>query len=593
MSQRIRQPVVVVLGHVDSGKTSLLDKIRGTAVQSREVGGITQHIGASFFPIGTLQTICGPLLKGLGGKVEVPGLLVIDTPGHEIFSNLRIRGGSAADIAVLVVDVVRGFEVQTFESVEILKKRKVPFLVALNKIDMISGWRKGSSAFVTESMKKQDKAVVDALDMRIYSVLGHLSRLGFNSEVFNRVRDFTKEIAIVPVSAKTGEGIPELLSVIIGLTQQFLKSKLFVSDGPARGIILEVGEEPGLGHTVNVILLDGVMRTGDSIALGRRDGPIVTSVKAILVPKPLDEIRDPRDKFKSVDKTYAASGVKIAAPELEGVLAGSPVYGVTDEEIDEAKKRIEEEVAEVIVNTSSIGVVLKSDALGSLEALGDMLKRNEIPVRIADIGPVTRRDIVEAEVVASENKYYGVVLAFNVRILPDAGEEAQARRVKIFSEQIVYNLLESYLRWMETEKEADTREGFGRITPLCRFRVLKGMIFRRNNPAVFGAEILVGKLKQRAPVFNIEGKQVGTVHEIQDKGKTLTEALAGSEVAVSMTEPTVGRQISESQELYTGPTDNEVKILKEKYLDKLSSEERALLESFSKIKRKTSPMYGI
>ncbi|MBI2184882.1 MAG: translation initiation factor IF-2 [Thaumarchaeota archaeon] len=593
MNQRIRQPVVVVLGHVDSGKTSLLDKIRGTAVQSREVGGITQHIGASFFPIETLQTICGPLMKGLGGKVEIPGLMVIDTPGHEIFSNLRSRGGSAADIAVLVVDALKGFEVQTFESVEILKRRKVPFVVALNKIDMITGWRKSLTSFVTESIKKQDSTVVNTLDMRIYTALGDLSRLGFNSEAVYRVHDFTKEIAIVPVSARTGEGIPELLSVIIGLTQQFLKARLNVSDGPARGIVLEVGEETGLGHTANVILLDGVLKTGDWIAVGRRDGPVVTNVKAILLPKPLDEIRDPRDKFKSVRDIHAASGVKIAAPELEGVLAGSPVYGVGTEDVDEVKKKIQDEVAGVIINTSSMGVILKSDALGSLEALGDMLKRKEIPLRIADIGPVTRRDVVEAAVVASQNKYYGVVLAFNVKTLPDAEDEAQATQVKIFSEQIVYNLLENYVRWMDAEKEADTREEFSRLTPLCKFKVLKGMIFRRSNPAIFGAEIIVGKLRQKTHVFNVDGKRIGSIHGIQDKGKTLTEALAGSEVAISMTEPMIGRQVNEGEDLYTGPTDSEVKVLRAKYLDRLSHEEAALLEEFSEMKRKVSPLYGL
>ena len=137
----LRQPVVVVLGHVDSGKTSLLDKMRGTAVQSREFGGITQHIGASLFPIETIKDITGNLYERISKyETQIPGLLVIDTPGHEIFANLRMRGGSAADIAILVVDVNKGLEAQTIESIEILRKRKVPFVIALNKVDMLSGW---------------------------------------------------------------------------------------------------------------------------------------------------------------------------------------------------------------------------------------------------------------------------------------------------------------------------------------------------------------------------------------------------------------------------------------------------------------------
>ena len=255
---QLRQPVVVVLGHVDSGKTSLLDRVRGTAVQAREVGGITQHIGASFFPIETIKDITGPLYQRLSkSETQIPGLLVIDTPGHEIFANLRVRGGSAADLAIVVADVNKGFEPQTIESIEILRKRKVPFVIALNKIDMVTGWRKNSlSPFVSEEMKNQDVNVLEMLDTKIYNVVGSLSRLGYSSEAFWRVKDFTKELAIVPVSAVTGVGIPELLAVLVGLAQQFMGRRLERHTSGARGIVLEINEEVGLGPSANVILLD-------------------------------------------------------------------------------------------------------------------------------------------------------------------------------------------------------------------------------------------------------------------------------------------------------------------------------------------------
>ncbi|MGH9923685.1 MAG: translation initiation factor IF-2, partial [Nitrososphaerales archaeon] len=347
----------------------------------------------------------------------MPGLLVIDTPGHEVFANLRMRGGSAADIAILVVDVTKGFEAQTHESVEILKSKKVPFVVAINKIDMLPGWRKGSSMFITESLKQQQQGVVDDLDQRLYTVVGVLSRLGFNSEAFYRVKDFTKEVAIIPVSAKTGEGIPELLAMLVGLTQQFMQKKLEVSD-VARGIVLEVKEEVGLGPTANVILLDGKISQGDSIVVAKRDDVIVTKAKVLLLPKPLDEMRDPRDKFVRVEEVSAAAGVKIASADLDGVLAGSPVY-VADgkSEISHLRTLIESEVKSIVIITDKVGVVLKCDTLGSLEAVTEMLKKNNVPIRIADIGPVTRRDIVEASAVKEKDRYLGVVLAFNVKLL--------------------------------------------------------------------------------------------------------------------------------------------------------------------------------
>jgi len=589
---RLRQPVVAVLGHVDSGKTSLLDKIRGTAVQAREVGGITQHIGASFFPIETIKQICGALFAKFGTEVKIPGLLVIDTPGHEVFANLRMRGGSAADIAVLVVDVTKGFEAQTHESVEILKSRKVPFIVALNKIDMLPGWRKGSSMFVTESLKQQQQGVADDLDQRLYSVVGTLSVLGFSSEAFYRVKDFTKEIAIVPASAKTGEGVPELLAMLVGLTQQFMQKKLQVSD-VAKGIVLEVKEEVGLGQTANVILFDGKIKQGDSIVVAKRDDVIVTKAKVLLLPKPLDEMRDPRDKFVRVEEVSAAAGVKIASGDLDGVLAGSPVYVAdTRSDVSALKSMIESEVKSIVINTDKVGVVVKCDTLGSLEAVTEMLKKNDIQIRIADIGPVTRRDVVEASAVNEKDRYLGVVLAFNVKVLQDAEEESAARSVKVFNEQIIYNLVKGYTDWASLEKEREESTLFASLATPCKFVFMKGFIFRRNNPAIFGVEIKTGRLKQKSVVMNEEGKEVGIVHQIQDKGKNIDEARKDMQVAVSMSEPTVGRQVNEGDVLYAVPSNEDVKLLIERFKYRLNDEELKVLDEILEIKRRNNPLYG-
>ncbi len=585
--------MVVVLGHVDSGKTSLLDKIRGTAVQLREVGGITQHIGASFFPTETLSTICGPLLVKVGGAVSVPGFLVIDTPGHEVFANLRIRGGSAADISILVVDAIKGFEVQTYESLEILRRRKVPFVIALNKIDVIPGWRRGRTQFLTDSLKLQEKSVVDDLDSRIYNAVGSLSRLGINSEAFFRVKDFTREVAIVPVSAKTGEGIPELITVLIGLTQQYLQDKLAMTLGEPKGIVLEVKEEYGLGPSVNVILLDGVLRIGQNIVMSKREGAFISHVKAIFMPKPLDEMRDPRDKFTQVDEVVAAAGVKIVTPDLEGVLAGSPVIGVDDpSKAEEAIASVEREVQSVFISTDSVGIVVKADTLGSLEAIIELLKQKGVQVRIADIGPVTRREVIEASTVRESDSLAGVILAFGVKILPDAAEEITSKGLKVFSDPIVYNLIQSYIDWVASEKEAIESKEFLTITPPCKFRILKGLTFRRSDPAIFGVEVLSGRLRHKALVMNSEGKDVGSVHEMQDKGKTISEVPATSQVAVSMTEPTIGRQVEEGEILYTVPSDKEVKLLQQRYTHRLTEDELNTLKEIIETRRKLSPLYG-
>jgi translation initiation factor 5B len=593
----LRQPVVVVLGHVDSGKTSLLDKIRGTAVQAREVGGITQHIGASFFPVETIKEITGPLYSKLAtAETPIPGLLVIDTPGHEIFANLRLRGGSAADIAIVVVDVNKGFEPQTIESLDILKKRKVPFVIALNKVDMVAGWRK-SSRFISEEVKKQDAGIQASLDEKIYNVVGTLSRLGYPSEAFWRVRDFTREVAIVPVSARSGVGIPELLAVLVGMAQQYLAKRLERhAAGPARGIVLEVNEETGLGPSANVILLDGTLKHGDSIVVGKREGAISTKIKALLLPKPLDEMRDPRDKFKPVSEVIAAAGLKITSPDLGGVLAGSPLYVFDraggDQELERLKSLIESEVKNAIVNTDTHGIVLKCDTIGSLEAITDLLKKANVPVRLADIGNITRRDVVEAAAVKENDRYLGVVLGFNVRVLEDAEKESQDRSVKIFNEQIIYNLVRAYTDWVTYQRDHEESILFNELPPLCKFLFMKGFVFRRNDPAVFGAEIQVGKLKQKVQVVDEEGKKVGTIHQIQESGKAIEEATTGMQVAVSIKGPTIGRQINEGDIFYTDFNGREAKQLLERFSHRLNEQEKALLDVLVSMKRKKDPTFG-
>jgi translation initiation factor 5B len=591
---KIRQPIVVVLGHVDSGKTSLLDQMRGTAVQSREVGGITQHIGASFFPIEIVKDITGPLYAQLAkSDSPIPGLLVIDTPGHEVFANLRMRGGSAADIAIVVADVNKGFEVQTVESIEILEKRKVPFVIALNKIDQIPGWNNTKSIFISEQIKAQGGDMISTLDEKIYTVVGSLSKLGYNSEAFWRIKDFTKEVAIVPVSAAKNIGIPELMAVLVGLAQQYMTKKLERHEGETKGIVLEVKDELGLGPSANIILIDGVLKQGDRVVVAKRDNAIVTKVKALLLPKPLDEMRDPRDKFRPVDNVVAAAGLKITSPELDGVLAGSPLYVLKDSE-DEGRLRslVESEIKAAIIRTDSNGIVLRCDTIGSLEATVDLLRKDKIPIQSADIGHITRRDVLAASAVKEKDRYIGVILGFNVRVLDEAEREASERGIKIFNEKIIYNLVRSYTDWVSYQKEHEDSILFNEISPVCKFQFLKGYVFRRNDPAVFGAEILIGRLRQKIPVINENGKKIGSIHQIQEGGKNLSEASIGTQVAVSMKEPVIGRQISEGDIFYTDLTSKEAKLLLESFSHRLGPEEQEVFQHILSKKRQADPSFG-
>ncbi len=589
-----RQPIVCVLGHVDTGKTLLLDRIRKTSVQAREAGGITQHIGASFFPVETVKQIMGPLLSTIKGDIDIPGLLIVDTPGHEAFTNLRRRGGSVADIAVLVIDILRGFEAQTHECIEILKARKTPFIVAMNKVDRIPGWKPQINSPFLKSYTSQDTYVKSEVDNKLYSTMGTFSRLGFRADRFDHIKDFTSTIALVPTSAKTGEGITELLMVLVGLTQQFLRKRLQTTEGPAKGSILEIKEEAGMGLTLNTIIYDGTLQKDDLIVVGGKEKPIVTRIRAILVPKPLDEIRDPRDKFVSVSAVFAAAGVKIVASNLEGVLAGAPLYSVPQGESPEKYANlVTEEIEKIRIATEGEGIVLKSDTLGSLEAIAEILKKNNVQIRIADVGDVSKRDVIEASVVKSRDPLHGVILAFGVKILPDAEEEAANNNIQVFKEQIIYNLIDNYLEWLKSMSEARITREFEKLVKPGKIVVMEGYVFRRAKPAIFGVEIIGGQLKPKCSLVRAEDQEdIGEVQQIQDRGKSLSEAKQGMQIAVSMDKPIVGRHIFQKDILYVKIPESDARALLSTYTDRLTTEEQEILREYVNLMRRKTTFWA-
>lgn len=561
----LRQPIVTVLGHVDHGKTTILDKIRRTTVQRKEAGGITQHIGASEVPIDVIKKIAEPILKNMPIKFKIPGLLFIDTPGHEAFTNLRKRGGSIADLAVLVVDITQGFQPQTYEAIEILKTFRVPFVVAANKVDLLPGWEPHKDMPITLSLRKQREDVINLLDTKIYEIVGTLGTLGFSSERYDRVKDFTREILIIPVSGKTGEGIPELLLYLSGLAQKYLEQRLDVdAKKPGRGVILEIKEDIGLGKTATVIIYEGTLRKNDQIAFITKDGPKISKVRALFKPKPLDEIRSPRDKFLPVDSVTAASGVKLSAPGLDEAIPGSPLVVYTS---DADLESLKEEMEEISLEGDEIGIIVKADTLGTLEALVGMLKNRSIPIKRADVGTVSKKDVVEASAVREVDRYRGVILAFNVDVDKGAESEAMVRDVPIIIDNVIYRLIEKYEKFLEEEREREKKEILDKVVLPGKIKILPGYVFRRSDPAIVGVKVLAGIIRPKYPLMRQDGKVIGTIRSIQSEGRALQEAKEGDEVAVAIDGPLVGRHIFEGDILYTDVSPEHAReLMKRSYL---------------------------
>ncbi|MEM4334635.1 MAG: translation initiation factor IF-2 [Candidatus Caldarchaeum sp.] len=577
-------------GDVFLHNTSLLDKIRGTVVAAREAGGITQHIGATLLPMQSIEEACRQLLGQLTVKLEVPGILFIDTPGHAAFSNLRRRGGSVADMAILVVDLMKGVQEQTKESIQLLKSRRTPFVVALNKVDAIPGWRPHPNASFQQTYAAQQKHVAEDLDSKIYSLMGDLSFLGFKSDLYTRIKSFTDTVAIVPVSAKTGEGVPDLLLIIMGLAQQFMKQRLRKVVGRGEGVILEVVEEEGLGATANTILHTGELKVGERIAYLSRAGPATTKVKALLMPKPAEEIRDPRERLKSVNQVEAAAGVKLVAEGLEDAVAGSSILVVVNEAED--LKRIAEDAKEFIISTDKVGVVLKADTLGTLEAAVNYLREKGVLIRVADIGDVSKKDVVEAHVVRQKDELLGVILCYNVNADPEIEREANSRGVRVFKNNVLFRLVEDYERWVDETTNQRRSAEFESLVKPGKLKVLKEYVFRRSEPAIVGVEVLGGEIKPGTTLVNTLGKPVGVISQIQDRGVPQPVAKKGAKVAVSVKDAVFGRNIHGDETLYIYVPEKDARQLIANYSSMLDETGLKTLEEFVEIMRKLHPLWA-
>jgi translation initiation factor 5B len=569
----LRKPIVSVLGHVDHGKTTLLDQIRGSSLASREYGQITQHIGATEISSDTIYKTCKDIIGSK--KFTVPGLLFIDTPGHQAFTTLRARGSALADLAILVIDIKEGIMPQTVECLKILKTYKTPFVIAANKIDLIYGWKAEENKPFIIALKDQRDTVVEELNQKIYRIAEQMYNNGFSAERYDRIDDFTKNVAIIPVSAKHKVGIAELLLVLVGLAQKFLESDLRTGDELGAATILEVKEEIGYGKTLDLILYQGILKRGDIIVFEGIYKPVVSKVKALLMPSPENV-----SKLNIVNFVTAAAGVKVLAPDLDFVKPGGILKVATMKTLEKTVEDIKG-AGNIKIELKDEGVVIKADAIGSLEAMAFELNLLEITIKKAELGEVSKRDVVDAQ--TSKEELYKVILAYNVK------SKVEEKEIPIISGNILYQLIDDYKAWRErraVELENDSRKSY--IYPV-KLLVLENNIFRVSKPAIVGVRVLGGELRAGINILKPDGRIIGTLKSIREKEKTLEKAIMGSEIAISIDDAVVGRNLKENDILYADLREEDAKFLK---TQTLTYEEKEILEEVLKIKRKDKIFWG-
>ncbi|MCO5569743.1 hypothetical protein L7F22_023458 [Adiantum nelumboides] len=590
----LRSPICCILGHVDTGKTKLLDCIRRTNVQEGEAGGITQQIGATYFPRENVVERTKDVRTQV--TMRVPGLLVIDTPGHESFTNLRSRGSGLCDIAILVVDIMHGLEPQTLESLNLLKMRHTPFVVALNKVDRLYAWKTCTNAPINDAFEQQNKDVMNEFERRLGEIVTQLKEQGLNSELYYKNPDRRKYVSIVPTSAISGEGVPDLLMLLITLTQQMMESKLmYISE--VQCTVLEVKVVEGLGTTIDVILVNGVLHEGDQIVVCGMQGPIVTSIRALLTPHPMKEIRV-KGQYLHHKELKAAQGIKLTAQGLEHAIAGTQLHVVgPDDDLEDIKEEAMEDMKNVMsrVDKSGEGVCVQASTLGSLEALLEFLKSPavKIPVSGISIGPVHKRDVMRASVMLErKKKEYATILAFDVKVTPEAKELAEELGVRIFTADIIYHLFDQFTAYMNNIREEKRKEVAEEAVFPCVLRIKPEFVFNKKDPIILGVDVVEGIARVGTPICvpSQEMIDIGKIASMEVNHKVVDTAKKGQAVAMKIAGSTpeeiqkmYGRHFDHQDELVSHITRRSIDVLKESFRDELSVEEWKLVVKLKKL----------
>jgi len=563
----IRQPIITIVGHVDHGKTSILDCIRGSCVAEGEAGAITQKISFTRFSIEGIKKIC-PLIEKQKIKLDIPGFLFIDTPGHAAFTNLRKRGGSLADLAILVIDINEGIMPQTAEVISILKENRTPFIIALNKIDRISGWTRQADE-VKKSIENQPIHTKQDFDQKLFTIIGSLQSHGFDAELFWNVKDFSKKIAIVPCSAKTHEGISELLVVLCGLSQKFLKKQLEIHK-QARGVVLEIKKQKSINY-IEAILYDGSLSVNDEIAIASFEKPIKTKIRSI------EEIQE-TGRFRTAKKVEAAAGIRLQIVEKTEILPGMP-FMIFEGNVEDINKEFKKELGEAI-KTDEKGIIVKADSLGSLEALLSLLKKEQIKVMKVGIGNINKSDVISAK--AIQEPLDKLIVGFNIEIDEDVKD---LHGVKILTDEVIYKLIEELQKFREEKAKQIERERLMKLAKIAKLEILHQYVFRNSKPAIFGVRVLAGKITANIQLIDQDGKEIGRIKNIQSENKAIEEAVKGMEVAISVPGVIFDRQLRETKFLYSDINEKQIKDF-EKNKDLLDSDEISALKEIQDIKEK-------
>ena len=590
---RLRAPIVCVLGHVDAGKTKILDKLRHSNVQLGEAGGITQQIGATFIPMENIQSHISKIDERFHTKTRIPGILLIDTPGHASFTNLRSRGSSLCDIAVLILNIDKGIEKQSVESLDLLRMRKTPFIIALNQIDRTYNWRRFDWSGFEDSYRKQKDQQKRLFDEKVEQNKMQFIKNNINAELYYKNTNMKEYVNMVPTSAITGEGLPDLLGLLVYLTDNYLIRQITYKE-EVKCSILEVKVLETIGTTIDVVLVNGTIHVGDKIVIGGLLGPIKTVVKIILLPKPMKEMRV-KCEYERYDEISGAIGVKIFCPDLENALAGSPLYVYkTEEEAEHYCNEISKDFNSIVqkyLNKKGKGIMVQASTLGSLEAILTFLNEQKVEVAVVGVGNLNKKDVIKLQIKHAEDenvmKEDLVILCFDNKVLPEAQKVADENGIKIFVDDIIYHLFDKFIEFknksiLERKKEKEKEAIFP-----CSLKTV--MFINKKDPLIIGVSVTEGVLKIGTPIYCVEKNlPLGVVESIEREKKPINNVRPNDgdvaiRIKVADSSLAAGRHFDESSTYVSQITRNSINALKNYFREDMTTDDWKLVIKLKKI----------
>ncbi|CAF3572941.1 unnamed protein product [Rotaria sordida] len=590
----LRAPIICVLGHVDAGKTTILDNLRQTHVQDNEAGGITQQIGATNVPLETIYKRTEMCRKMITRKDDfiIPGLLIIDTPGHEIFKNLRSLGSSFCDLAILVVDIMHGLAPQTIESIELLTKRQIPFIIALNKIDLLYDWKSNNKENIELVLQEQSQITKNHFEKRYNDIICQFAQQNLNVALYYKNPDPNEFYSIVPTSARSGDGMGSLIALIIEKCQTTLIERLTYTD-ELQATVMEVKSNYGYGTTIDTVLVNGHLSVGDKIIIAGQEGPIVTQIRRLLIPESNQELRV-TNQYQTHEKVKGACGIRILATDLEKSMVGLPLFVARQtDEIDYFKNEIET-ILKTILNSMQLkekGVYVQASTLGSLEGFLQLLKTSHIPYAGINIGPVYRKDVIRASTQLEKDVQFATILAFDVKIEKDAQEYANTIGVKIFRHDEIYRLCDMFISYQEQIKKTNQEKYQHLAIFPCKLKILPQYVFNTRDPIVCGVLVEDGFIKLGTPICvpSKDCMDLGRVVSIEMNHKSLDVARKGSEVCIkiasktSETPKTYGRHFDKDDILMSKISRESIDVLKAYFRDDMQKKDWELIIELKKI----------